>query len=135
VASCAKAAASPSSSDGGKSREKKKDNKSLKSKLKEPVEWKDHAGKTHRKHLHSFTACKSMSALLWKLKDEYMEEMKDSGDVAATSKDVRLSELLTHADLMDKIDNMSVRETLLGVRPQHGTRTVGGHLPHPPLQT
>ncbi len=53
-----------------------------------------------------------MSALLWKLLDEYREETKDSGDEAATSKDVRLSELLTHADLMDNIDNMSVRETL-----------------------
>jgi hypothetical protein len=53
-----------------------------------------------------------MSALLWKLLDEYMEEMKDIGDEAATSKDIRLSELLTHADLMDKIDIMSLRETL-----------------------
>jgi hypothetical protein len=133
VASCAKAAASPSSSHGGKTKEK--DNKSLKKELKEPDEWKDHTSETPLKHLHALAACKSMFALLWKLLDEYMEEMKDSGDEAATSKDVRLSELLTHADLMDKIDNMSVRETLLGVRPQHGTRTVGGHLPHPPLQT
>ena len=39
--------------------------------------------------------------------------MKDNGNEAATSKDdVRLSELLTHADLMDKIDNMSMREIL-----------------------
>jgi hypothetical protein len=53
-----------------------------------------------------------MLALLWKLLDEYLEEMKDIGDEAATSKDVRLSELLTHADLMDNIDGMSVREIL-----------------------
>ncbi len=48
VASCAKAAAPPSSSDGGKSKEKEKDNKSMKRKLKEPDEWKDNAGKTHK---------------------------------------------------------------------------------------
>ena len=84
----------------------------MKRKLKEPDEWKDHAGKTHMKHMHAFTACKSMVALPWKLLDEYMEDMKDIGDEVATSKNVRLSELLTHADLMDKINMMSVRETL-----------------------
>jgi len=110
VASCSKATAPSSSSDGGKTKEK--DNKSLKRKLKEPDDWKDHTGKTHLKHLHAFTVCKSMFALLWKLLDEYMKEMKDSGDEAATSKNVRLSEWPSHADLMDKIDNMSVRETL-----------------------
>jgi len=36
-----------------------------------------------------------MFALLWKLLDEYTEEMKDNGDDAATANDVRLSELLT----------------------------------------
>jgi hypothetical protein len=55
----------------------------VKRKLKEPNEWKDHAGKTHLKHLHAFTACKSMSTLLLKLLDEYMGEMKDSSDEAA----------------------------------------------------
>ena len=110
VTSASKAAAPPSSSDGCKTKEK--DKKSLQRKLKEPDEWKDHTGKTHLKHLHAFMACKSMSALLWKLLDEYMEEMKDIGDEAATSKDIRLSELLTHADLTDKIDIMSLRETL-----------------------
>jgi hypothetical protein len=92
--------------------EKEKDNKSMKRKLKEPDEWKDHVGKTHLKHVQAFTACKSMSALLWKLLDKYREEMKDNGEEAATSKDVRLSELLKHADLMDTVDNMSVRGTL-----------------------
>ena len=38
--------------------------------------------------------------------------MKSISDEAATSKDVRLLELLTHAVLVDKIDNMSVMETL-----------------------
>ena len=66
AASFAKASAStlgPSSA----SQSKEKDNKLLKRKLKEPDEWKDNAGKTHVKHLNAFTACKSMSALLWKL--------------------------------------------------------------------
>jgi hypothetical protein len=43
---------------------KANDNKFLKRKLMEPDEWKDHTGKTHRKHLLAFTACKSMSAIL-----------------------------------------------------------------------
>jgi hypothetical protein len=47
AASCAKAAARPSSFDGGKSKEKEKNNKSMKRKLMETDEWKDHAGKTH----------------------------------------------------------------------------------------
>ena len=81
-------------------------------KLKEPDEWKYLTGKTHLKHMHAFTACKSMSVLMWKLLDEYREEMKDNCDEAATFKDVRLSELLTHAYLMDKIHNMAMRETL-----------------------
>ena len=38
--------------------------------------------------------------------------MKDIGDEVATSKDVCLSELPIHADLMDKIESMAVRETL-----------------------
>jgi hypothetical protein len=112
VASCAKATAPPSSSGGGKSKEKEKDNKSMKRNLKEPNEWKDHAGKTHVKHLHAFTTCKSMSALLWNFLDEYKGEMKNIGDDAGTSKDVRLSELVTYTDLIGKIDNMQVRETL-----------------------
>jgi hypothetical protein len=43
---------------------KANDNKFLKRKLMEPNEWKNHTGKTHRKHLLVFTACKSMSAIL-----------------------------------------------------------------------
>ena len=42
--------------------------------LKEPDEWKDHAGKTTLKHMHVVTACKSMCDLLRKLLDENMEE-------------------------------------------------------------
>ena len=85
---------------------------SLKRKLEEHDEWKDHAGKTHMKHMHAFTACKSMFALLYELLDEYKEKMKGNGDEAATAKDDRVSELLTHADIMNKIDIMSVREIL-----------------------
>ena len=84
----------------------------LKRKLKEQDERKDHAGKTRVKHLHAFTACKSMFALLWRLLDEHMEDMKDSGDEDATNKDMKLSEMLTHNDLMDTLDNFSVREVL-----------------------
>ena len=73
---------------------------------------KDHAGKTRLKNMHAFPSCKSMSALIWKLLDEYMEEMKDNGDDAATASDVRLSEMRTHSDLMYKLDNMPVREVL-----------------------
>jgi hypothetical protein len=54
------------------------------------------------KHLYAFTACKSMVALLWKLLDEDKEKTKDNGDEAATANEVCLSEMLTHADLMDK---------------------------------
>jgi len=87
------------------------DNKFLNRKLKEPNEWKDHTRKNHRKHSLAFTACKSMSAILWKLLD-YHVAMSDPNDAKKRSKEVRLSELLTHADLTDKLDDMSKRELL-----------------------
>ncbi len=83
----------------------------LKRELKEPDEWKDHTGKTHRKHLLAFAACKSMSAILWRLLD-YHAAMADPNDAKERIKEVRLSELLTHADLTDKLDGMSERELL-----------------------
>jgi secreted Zn-dependent insulinase-like peptidase len=43
---------------------------------------------------------------------EHKEDMNDNGDVDATAKDVKLSELLTHNDFMDKLDNFSVRKVL-----------------------
>ena len=78
----------------------------LQRKLKEPDEWKDHTGKAHRKHLLAFTACKSMSAILWKLL-YYHVAMSDPNDAKEGSKEVRLYELLTHANLIDKLDHMS----------------------------
>ncbi len=38
--------------------------------------------------------------------------MAQSGDAKATTKEVRLSELLSHSDLVDKLEDMSVREIL-----------------------
>jgi hypothetical protein len=52
-----------------------------------------------------------MSAILWKLLD-YHVAMSDPNDAKKRSKEVRLSELLTHADLTDKLDDMSKRELL-----------------------
>jgi hypothetical protein len=69
---------------------KANDNKFLKRKLKEPDEWKDHTGKTHRKHLLAFTACKSMSAILWRLLDS-RASMAYPNDAKERSKKVRLS--------------------------------------------
>ena len=82
-----------------------------KRKLKEPDEWKDHIDKTHRKHLLAFTACKSMLAILWRLLDYHAAEA-DPKDLRDCSKEVRLSELLTHAELIDKLDDMTERELL-----------------------
>ena len=62
--SCAKVSTPPSSSDEGKSKERERDNRSMKGKLKEPDERKDHAGKTHLKHMHAFTACNVRLCLL-----------------------------------------------------------------------
>ena len=90
---------------------KVKDNKFLKRKLKEPDEWKDHQGKTHKKHLLAFTACKSMSAILWRLLD-YHVRAADPDDEKESSKEVRLAELHTHADLIEKMDEMSERDLL-----------------------
>ena len=58
---------------------KANDNKFPKRELKEPDEYKDHTGKTHRKHVLAFTACKSMSAILWRLLD-YHAAMADPND-------------------------------------------------------
>jgi len=52
-----------------------------------------------------------MSAILWKLLD-YHAAMADPHDAKKGSKLVKLSELLTHADLTDKLDDMSERELL-----------------------
>ena len=90
---------------------KANDNKFRKRKLKEPDEWKDHTGKTHKKHLMAFTACKSMSAILWRLLDFHVEEA-DPNDSTESNKEVRLSELLTHADLTNKLNDRSERELL-----------------------
>jgi hypothetical protein len=90
---------------------KANDNKFVKRKLKEPDEWKDHTGKTHRKHLLAFPACKSMSAILWSLIDFLVTEA-DPNDAKESNKEVRLLELLTHADLTDTLDDMSERELL-----------------------
>jgi len=92
---------------------KVEDNKLLKRKLREPDEWKDHSGKTHVKHLQAFVACKSMSTILWKLHDAFRAEAKYAGGNAEDiAKDVALEELFTHNALMDRIDTMSIRETL-----------------------
>ena len=91
---------------------KESDGKLLKRKLKEPDEWKDSSGKTHKKNKMAFDACKAMSAMLWKLLDHHREDMSSSGDEKATAKDVRLSELLSYTDLVDKLEVMSVREIL-----------------------
>ena len=90
---------------------KVKDNKFLKRKLKEPDEWKDHQGKTRKKHLSAFTACKSMSAILWRLLD-YHARAADPDDEKESSKEVRLAELHTHADLIENMDDMSERDLL-----------------------
>ena len=88
------------------------DNKLFKRKLKEPDEWKYHTGMTHRNFLLAFTACESMSAILWKLLD-YHATMADPNDAKEGIKEVRLSELLTHADLIiDKLDDVSEWELL-----------------------
>ena len=58
----------------------------MKRKLKEPDEWKDSSGKTHRKHQMAFAVCKSMSAMLWKVLDHYKDEMAKSGDAKGTAK-------------------------------------------------
>ena len=89
------------------------ESKLLKRKLREPDEWKDHSGKTHVKHLQAFTACKSMSAILWKLHDAFRIEAEAAGgNPEDFAKDVALGELFTHSALMDRLDSMSTRETL-----------------------
>ncbi len=71
----------------------------------------DHTGKTYPKHLLALTACKSMSAIMWRLLDFHAAEA-DPNDARESSKEVRLSELLTHADLADKWEDISERELL-----------------------
>jgi len=80
------------------------DGKLLKRKLKEPDEWVNHAGKTHQKHLQAFTACKSLSEIVWRLLDAFRLSMASSGDPETTDKDVRMGELYTHKALIDRID-------------------------------
>ena len=54
-----------------------------------------------------------MSAILWKLHDAFRTEAESaSGNEANIAKDVALGELFTHSALMDRIDTMSIRETL-----------------------
>ena len=115
VEQTSKTVASVVRSASGKAAEeasKPSDRKFLKRKLKEPDEWKDHKGKTHTVHLQMFTACKTMSAILWRLFDNFRDEAEANGeaDVSIISKDVRLGELFSYSDLMDKIDDMSPRE-------------------------
>jgi len=83
---------------------KANDGKFPKRKLKEPDEWKDHTGKTHKKHLMAFTACQTMWAILWRLLDFHVAEA-DPNDAKESSKEVHLSELLTHADLTDNLND------------------------------
>ncbi len=52
-----------------------------------------------------------MSAILWRSRD-YHVALADPCDARKRSKEVRLSELLTQADLTDKLDDMSERELL-----------------------
>jgi hypothetical protein len=96
--------ASKASTSSSKAAAKVEDNKLLKRKLREPDEWKDHSGKNHVKNLQAFAACKSLSAILWKV--------RDGGIAEDTSKDVAFGELFTHSALMDRIDTMLFRETL-----------------------
>jgi hypothetical protein len=74
--------ASKAPASSSKAAAKIEDNKLLKRKLREPDEWKDHAGNTHVKHLQAFTACKSMSAILWKLHDAFRTEAEFAGSNA-----------------------------------------------------
>ena len=105
--------ASKAATSASKAVAKVEDNKLFKRKLREPDEWKDHSGKTHVKHLHAFTACKSMSAILWKLHDAFRAKAElASGGAEDIAKDVALGELFTHSARMDRIDTMSIRETL-----------------------
>jgi len=54
-----------------------------------------------------------MSAILWKLHDAFRAEAEAAGgNTEDIAKDVALGELFTHSSLMDRIDTMSVRETL-----------------------
>ncbi len=63
-----------------------------------------------------------------------MEDLKDIGDEDATAKDVRLSEPLTHGDLMDKLNNFSVREVIEYALNTVYEYSVVIYLSHRPLQ-
>jgi hypothetical protein len=52
-----------------------------------------------------------MSAILWRLLD-FHAAVADPNDAKEYSKEVRLSELLTHADLSNKLGDMTERELL-----------------------
>jgi hypothetical protein len=106
--------ASKATTSSSKAAAKVEDNKPLKRTLpREPDEWKDHSGKARVKHLQAFTACKSMFAILWKLHDAFRAEAEATCGIAEDiAKDVTLGELITHNALMDRIDTMSIRETL-----------------------
>jgi hypothetical protein len=56
--------------------------------------------------------------------------MKESGDEDAKAKDVKLSEMLTHSDLMDKLDKFPVREVLEYVLNTVQERSVVIYLSH-----
>ena len=53
-----------SAAKGSEDTTKAPDGKFLKRKLKEPDEWKDSSGKTHRTHQMAFAACEPMSVML-----------------------------------------------------------------------
>jgi hypothetical protein len=59
-----------------------------------------------------FTACKAMSAILWRMLYKFREELEANGEVDASilSKNVRVAEILTFNDLTDKLDDKSSRE-------------------------
>ena len=60
--------------------------------------------------------------MLWKSLDHYKEEMAQSGDANATAKEVRLSEMLSHNELVDTLEGMPVRYI-----PEYALNTVHEH--------
>ena len=52
-----------------------------------------------------------MSAIIWRLLDFHVAEA-DSNDARESSKEVQHSEMLTPADLTEKLEDMSERELL-----------------------
>ena len=86
--------ASKASASSSKAAARVEENKLLKRKLREPDEWKDSSGKTHNVNLQAFTACKSMSVILWKLHDAFRAEaVAAGGSPEDIAKDVALGDV------------------------------------------